>query len=145
MKQLNEYQVAWIKELRSGKYVPANGRLHSARVENGRCCLGVYCDVRGCEWKSALDDVHKIPYFEGKVANGIFSANGGLTTNESGQYIGPEFAQELDLDWREVDKIAIANDDAVCRAADENYEIVIQKILEIWKNKGYDVSGLAAG
>jgi len=41
----------WVKALRSGKYEQGSFALKAE--DNSFCCLGVLCDVYGCEWTGA--------------------------------------------------------------------------------------------
>ena len=57
-------KVKWIEALRSGKWTQATGVLSSGDGGNGRCCLGVLCEVYAAEhplevhpfsWMNCLD------------------------------------------------------------------------------------------
>lgn len=47
-QELGPLQKKWLAELRSGKWTQVRSALRDDG--NGRCCLGVACDVVGCEW-----------------------------------------------------------------------------------------------
>lgn len=54
----------WVRALRSGEYKQATDAL---KTENGYCCLGVLCDIQGCEWESAANDFQvDVDYFKVK-------------------------------------------------------------------------------
>ena len=38
------FKTAWLKRLRSGKFIQTDGKLQD---KNGYCCLGVACSIRG--------------------------------------------------------------------------------------------------
>ncbi len=65
-KKQKHFKTKWLAALRSDEYVQIKGRL--ADIENGRCCLGVACDIAindGMQIKSEIEDISRY-YITGK-------------------------------------------------------------------------------
>ncbi len=91
----------WIPALRDGRY--QQGREH-LRVGDSYCCLGVACDLRGMEWKSALspnmprpNNVGVLYEVEGSDMFFPISVQDFLGVTYTGRYFDPEYASRGSL------------------------------------------------
>ena len=71
---LNEFEIEWLKALRSGNYKQGRGQL---RYDENYCCLGVACDISKIGgWRQIYDDDNYYEYSyilnKEKHSNSIF-------------------------------------------------------------------------
>ena len=89
----------WIRDLKSGKYAQAQGRLKA--TWGGYCCLGVACNVvKPDEWASAdYNDPKHIPGLWHPLAA------------EEGAYLGPKGRKLYHLTYAGMQALAKLNDE----------------------------------
>lgn len=113
--ELNELQIKWLKELRSGKYKQGYGGLRNR--DNEFCCLGVLCDI------SPWDGAWEPPGF-GK-AYYSYVASGG---EEFDAVLPEELMADVGLSLKEIRDLADLNDRRRLM-----FEQIADHLEQLWK------------
>lgn len=97
-----EIKAEWVAALRSGDFIQVRGTLRSKSVPNGRCCLGVLCDV--LDKRNGTDD------WNPGITGGEWTWGPSNNWSMPPDYICEKIGLPISDDGRDVSTLQIKND-----------------------------------